>query len=382
MRKTTYLFGAGASAQALPSMADFNVELANFRLYLIQVDDSNKMNWDLRILTYESDLRILIKLLTDLLESAQAHETIDTLARKYWLQGDWIRYRNLKIVLSAYFLFKQLTSTDNSKMSPSYKSKKLNVDKRYDSLFAQFLKKDASGNIEAQSNINIITWNYDLQIEFALRSFILSSSINDIKAEFQIHPNRNSFDHPSGPFFNSNKFYTIKLNGNAFFDLGHDDGISVTVYDRLIDELKITGSLSHDFVLAELLSTIARAPGFSIGDQNTFLKYFNYSWEESNGDVPVYPSKNLLLEEISLSMAESDTLIIVGYSFPNFNHDVDKKWLSKSNFKKIIIQDKFPEFIESRLRNLIPQFQQPEHKSNVYPSIVYQEIGPYFPISF
>ena len=120
MQNTTYLFGAGASAQALPSMANFNVELENFRSYLIQVDDSNKTNWDLRILTYERDLRILIKLLTDLLESAQAHETIDTLARKYWLQGDWIRYRNLKIVLSAYFLFKQLASMDNSKMSPSY----------------------------------------------------------------------------------------------------------------------------------------------------------------------------------------------------------------------------------------------------------------------
>jgi hypothetical protein len=130
-----------------------------------------------------------------------------------------------------------------------------------------------------------------------------------------------------------------------------------------------------------LLSTIARVPGFSIGDQNTFLKYFNYSWEEANGDVPVYSSKNLILEEISLSIAESDTLIIVGYSFPNFNYNVDKKWLSKSNFKKIIIQDKNPEFIESRLHNVIPQFRQPEHKCNVYPSIVYQEIGPYFPIS-
>lgn len=377
MQKTTYLLGAGASVNALPAMVNLYQELSGFKCYLGKIQAANKTDWDPRIEIHLTDLQHLVDLIDELLENVQSHETVDTLARKYWLQSDWERYENVKIVLCSYFFFRQLIPDDISKLSLSYSTRKLNVDKRYDSLFAHYLDKASHGSVIASPNVNIITWNYDLQIEFALMNFVTLNSINEIKLAYQIHPNRGSFDSTSRQILDSNKFHVVKLNGNAFFDMGHDDGKIVTVYDRLIGELSKNRSLSHDFILAELLTTLSEVRGFSIGGDNTFLKYFNFSWEKNDGEFSVYPSRDLLIEEISKSVSESDILIVVGYSFPNFNYDVDKKWLSKSKFKKIIIQDKNPELIKARLINVIPQGEDNDFR----PTIMYQGIGQYFPVS-
>ena len=382
MNKTTYLLGAGASANAIPTVKKFNVGLEQFKNYLTHIAENDKTGWDARLTKYRNDLLTLISNITDVIESSQGHETIDTLARKYFLQGDRKQYNNIKTVLASYFLFCQVFSDDISQYTSNNQVKHFNIDKRYDSLFAQKLNRTSTDKIVASNNFNIVTWNYDLQIEFALRNYLSNPTINTIKEEFQIHPNRESLDLTNGLIFNQYEFHTVKLNGNAFFDFGHLNGIKITIYDRLFNRLNNVGFLTHDFVLGELLETISQVQGYSSGNESTFLKYFNFSWEMEGWDVPIYRSKSLLLNEITNSIGNSDVLIIVGYSFPSFNHDIDLELFSKSKFKKIIIQDVTPEIIKSRLHSLIPQFQQPEHKENIHPKFEFHPIGPYFPIVY
>lgn len=382
MNKLTYLLGAGASANAISTVTEFNTGLTQFGQYLSFTAENDKTGWDPRLTVFRDDLLTLIKNIEDVVHFAKGHETIDTLARKYFLQGDIKRYNNIKVVLSAYFLFCQVFSGDISQFASNNQVSHFNIDKRFDSLFAQKLERTEKGNIIANSNFNIVTWNYDLQIEFALKNYLLDYPINRIKSEFQIHPNRDSLDLQNGPIFNPNDFYAVKLNGNAFFDFGHLNGLKITIYDKLFSRLTNSGFLTHDYVLGELLETISQVNGYSSGGESTFLKYFNFSWESVGGEIPIYRSKSQIMNEIVDSISKSDILIVVGYSFPNFNHNTDLKLFSKSNFKKIIIQDKNPEVIKSRLLSLIPQFQQKEHKGNIHPHFEFHPIGPYFPIEY
>lgn len=90
MQKTTYLLGAGASVNALPAMVNLYQELSGFKCYLGKIQAANKTDWDPRIEIHLTDLQHLVDLIDELLENVQSHETVDTLARKYWLQSDCI----------------------------------------------------------------------------------------------------------------------------------------------------------------------------------------------------------------------------------------------------------------------------------------------------
>ena len=52
-------------------------------------------------------------------------------------------------------------------------------------------------------------------------------------------------------------------------------------------------------------------------------------------------------------MQETNVLIVVGYSFPYFNSEIDKKLFAQCLPKEIIIQDLEPEHIKERLSMLL-----------------------------
>ena len=72
-----------------------------------------------------------------------------------------------------------------------------------------------------------------------------------------------------------------------------------------------------------------------------------YAWEDKT---------NSLLDNLNdLDIVDIDQLIVIGYSFPYFNKDIDKKILSQmQNLKKIFLQ--FPKGVHDSIRQRIQSF--------------------------
>ena len=84
-----------------------------------------------------------------LIEGIKQHATIDTYARKLYLTGNKRDFEKLKRVLCAFFIWEQL-------------DKKADI--RYDTFLANILEEKT---LDLPSEISIISWNYDSQIEIA-----------------------------------------------------------------------------------------------------------------------------------------------------------------------------------------------------------------------
>jgi hypothetical protein len=74
MKNITYLFGAGASANALPVVRIFNERLEKFQKYL--KDNRNKFRNSV-LDTFMNDLGLI-------LEESNKHSTIDTVAKNFF----------------------------------------------------------------------------------------------------------------------------------------------------------------------------------------------------------------------------------------------------------------------------------------------------------
>jgi hypothetical protein len=376
--KTTYLFGAGASANAIPTIDGLIEGLKVFKKHLNGFLTMDLSGLDSRIESYRTDLENLIDIYKELIFESKWHQTIDTVARKYYLTNDYDKYKKLKIGITVYFLYCQFfeDKIHSNSINPSSSTTTINLDKRYDSFFATLLNKNTLNEIDINQNISIITWNYDLQIELALYNYE-NKIINKLKNKYNILPNRECLD--SLDPLNHTGFKVFKLNGNAFLDLGYSKSLESTIYDTLLQKIKFDKSIIFDFFLGELLETISTINSFSKGNESTFLRYFNFSWEIPNDDTRCYPSKNDVINFARSTIAETDCLVIVGYSFPDFNWDIDRFILEKSKFKRIIIQDKEPDKIENRLVDLIPNLKNKPTKDFIKPEIIKMIPGNYFP---
>ena len=127
MSKITYIFGAGASRNALPIVKDIPDRLKS----LINLLESEKLQLSTEEKFKDTGLenlqsknfyqKKLIKDLQWLLDYESKHSSVDTFARKLSIIGDHQNLKKLKVVLSVFFTFEQIIKQP---------------DKRYDSFFA------------------------------------------------------------------------------------------------------------------------------------------------------------------------------------------------------------------------------------------------------
>jgi hypothetical protein len=288
----TYYIGAGASCNVLPLVKDFPERLNKFRIDIlsnrnsIESEDQTKVN----------------KLITDiswLEKESLNHASIDTFAKKLYIQNKDYELLKLKAALSCYFLYEQAIK---------------NVDQRYDSFFASILEKDST-NIKLPENIKIISWNYDIQFE---KSFaIYSNSPDYIATTLQAYPassdRNNTIDY--------NKFAIVRLNGIA--------GVHLTQDGKIARYLK--NFLSNSYSL-ELLKEIIKIYDIYLNKSESYFPLLNFAWEENKFKQTFLPN--------ALEIAKNtEILIIIGYSFPFFNRKIDKMILEKMvNIKKIYLQ--------------------------------------------
>jgi hypothetical protein len=316
MKNVTYLFGAGASKNALPIVNELPDKLYEFIETLrnnIFITDFSKIERYPGIDLKDPKTKYQIQQefyasLDWLLAECRKHASIDTFAKKLWLKKQYKDLAKLKCIFSIFFIWEQASKP---------------ADSRYDSFFASIINELDT----LPSNINILSWNYDYQFEKSFFEYNETSSLNEIRSLLNIDLKK-AIDWPP----NGRKFSIVKLNGSAL-------PYTFLSSDKRLD---LSESLTSSF-LEKLLSSYA-----------SFLKLFedkmhefeavqtyplSFAWE--NRMIPIgYPQKEINITEVAREIAkETEILVVIGYSFPFFNRKIDREIIwSMSKLKKVYFQ--------------------------------------------
>ena len=306
MKNITYLFGAGASFFAYPIWkAQVSQMIGLAGLSLNCWDFSRQKN------PYSSsDKNFILWEIGHYGMLSEKFYTVDTLAKKFWLNGENEELIRLKFAISLFFTL-WLKRPENPVLENNpYPDK---IDRRYVSLLATILQPNSKGNPIIPKNINFITWNYDLQFELAYKMFCRDQSWKEIKKTLN---------------FTSDYGETLQvchLNGYHGYYLGKDR--EVDIMDR---------SETGDF--NDVLERISYTTDSIFEEKIRFADHINFAWEL---DSEIAVSTRARANQI---FANTDILIIVGYSFPAFNMTIDEELFGnlKNENVQIIYQDPHP----------------------------------------
>lgn len=309
--KFLYYFGAGASANALPTVKQVKdsrgTVLNNGMILSMREVEATLRN----MMFYSSEQQtFLIEIADNLLKYANAcadFSTIDTYA-KYLSLTDRKELEKLTLTLSVFFFILQVWEE--------------RVDKRYLSWITSILSDKIF-----PSNIKIVSWNYDFQIQLAAERF--QDKLESIQRFPGVIKRTPSFiDYWPGVGWNGSPGAHF---GNKTCSLIHLNGLAGTFYNNEI-ELYDNAFLRR----AEM-------------GKNSTMHYFR-EYGNSHFFTFAWNKEQLNYQNYSISLAQEmieDTTIVVviGYSFPFFNRDVDKRIFEKlkesGKLKKIYFQDPY-----------------------------------------
>lgn len=335
MPKVTYFLGAGASYKACPILNELGEKMIQL-CELVHPDEFVHKGNVIR--DYKSIAPVEWSFKDRLLwnmaffgSKAKEFGTIDTYARRLSLhrslQDDlsW-----LKICLSLFFSIWQKSTSEEWKRSENRKVDQefRNIDPRYLSLMASMLRED-QGSVRINPNIQFVSWNYDLQVELAFDSFRRYPSLEQTSGELFFRP-----DYAEGQ-----NLQICHLNGyHGYYEASNSR--EICYYDRMQEDS-----------LDKLIKSVEPIPESQDHYQLNITGHINYAWEKSG-------VSNKTREEANRIFSETDHLIIIGYSFPTFNKDIDRELFSKLPPKcKVFYQD--PKASIDRLQFLLPPGMDP-----------------------
>lgn len=254
---------------------------------------------------------------------SSGHNSFDNYAKKLFHSQELRTLNKLKAILSCYLQLEQ--SVDEYEVINSSEFHFGELDYRYEHFFARIM--DTSGHLKPE--YKIISWNYDLQIEKAYKSFFGRNDISEIILE-ELHsypiPGRKLVD------VNLDQFNIIRLNGTAGYHL--HNGELYAVFNPSVSNISL-------YNVEEIIRNY-----YLYVYQPEFLRPFiNFAWENNN------ISEHYINQAIRIGSSTKE-LIVIGYSFPDFNRDIDKKIISSmSNLKRIYIQNTESE--SNRIKRLL-----------------------------
>ena len=319
MSKVIYLLGAGASygerGYLLPSMqpvvsSDEEKEeqgilrgmpiLNEFPIAISQLQ--RKVDNTLHV----KNSRIVSEILTNILNVSKEYPTVDTYAKMLYTTRQIEEYEKFKEQIALFFLMWQ-------------RSHKHDI--RYDAFIASLIDAE-TGEFPPMT---ILTWNYDMQFEMSYSKYITEG-----RALWKIWDKLNVYCKSNGslPYNVKLPFAFIKLNGSAIFHASQPDDYSLryTLQDVLWESPD-----EEQFV--KDISTI-----YENGQHKNILaipKYVNelsYAWDNSG--------REQIMQNIAHRGEDCETLVIIGYSFPDVNREIDRHiFNSMPKLKTIYIQD-------------------------------------------
>lgn len=328
MSRIVYLLGAGASygkrndnepkdsqnwiEEGLPIVNEINDEIDVVIKWLSTFETTED-----RLYTFKgphdfSQMKEeLIEGLQWLKEKSSQHATIDTFAKKLYLQDDRSSdYGRLKLLLASFFLIEQSIHK---------------YDKRYDTFFANIL----NGDCRIPNDIYIMTWNYDCQLDIAYREY------NQWGLPICV---------PVEPNCDTDKSKVFKINGSAnFYNIN-----------------QIDAEIHRQETPFDLLDRIFRHFGetYKTGKYSSGTTDLFFAWEKNT-----FNEKSKWLYK---KLADTKVLIVIGYTFPFFNREIDREIFSKMpSLEKIYIQDPYAEDVKEFLYSVLTD----EQRKGIYPNI-------------
>lgn len=330
MAKVTYLFGAGASCEAMPLVADLPQRMKAICEFLMrdenQLSKTKKFEFSDNNHTSKFDYQTdFINDLEALEKSAANHKSIDTYAKKIFATTkypDPTLYR-LKLVLSCYFTLEQMYIAGR-------------CDSRYDAFWASLIGKTYQ---DLPENVRILTWNYDIQMELSYAQYCPLVSLGHAIDALNIHINNNRRNHLKKP----GVFNVYKLNGTANFllDLNNEP----------FQEQYIADDYKNGLILPWIENIIQiYSANKHFADHYRKSPTLSFAWE-----LPLTKkgSQTSFIEVIGNEINDTEILVVIGYSFPFFNREVDRALIrSMAGLKKVYIQDIKPEEVISSFRSI------------------------------
>lgn len=314
MKNITYLFGAGASRNALPAMEglpDRIIELikllesSEFRL-----PEQHSLAGPGFSITKENAQNEFLSELKWLHERAKSHASIDTYAKKLFVKHQGDDLRKLKIILSAFFVLEQARNP---------------TDKRYDSFFAAILQQH---KLDFPSNLKILSWNYDYQIEKAYSEYSDANELMYNQNMLRVI-SKNTLDRDI-----KDEFSIYKINGttNIYSEQGR-------IQSPLISNIK--SHLDPEYFTDLLLSY------FVLKNNPKIFPSLSFAWEKGEHDATTIVNKCIN------GTNKTDILVVIGYSFPYFNREIDREIInSMKNLNKVYFQSPDAEALKERFLSI------------------------------
>ena len=350
MAKITYLLGAGASYYACPILekqAEMMIAVASEEIKNattkndgyggITYDDYQYLSHEILNLPDNNKIHILWHI-GYFGKKAIEYNTIDTYARKLFLNDELDELNLLKMSVSVFFdlwenfyetRYKHFSDEEFSifenKNIPSKNMRYKRIDDRYKSLFSVLLNKNEDSEIKLNNDFKFITWNYDLQLETTFKLFLKDGNQLNNKSL------NKKFKFTNDESLQLNDVF--HLNGyRGFYDV--KDGITENQFNTF-EDYWLNNEYLYDAV---------------INKSTHFNNHIKYAWEQDL-DHPFF-------QKINNFLRSTEILVIIGYSFPAFNRQIDQNLLNKINnnkIKKIVYQD--PNATKQMILNL---FEKPE----------------------
>jgi hypothetical protein len=320
MSKVVYLLGAGASRgkrdgdndphyssidlgeshilEGLPLVSEIPDRLEYIIEEIKKITYNNSLN-EFSFMTTNNDKYDNIEntkssFITDLQwlkEESSRHATIDTFAKKLFLKHKDKDFKKLKALLALFFMIEQFINKP---------------DNRYDTFFANIL----DSSLKIPNDISILTWNYDSQFEIAYKEY--AEHISDIRGDLGVLDLKGKEDY--APIDNPRIF---KINGTANFleesSLANRwDGKGLTPQSLFF----ILNSY-HECLIKDFMGDFTRLA-------------FAWSHEQNNQ----------FMDKIKSSVNVASSVVIIGYTFPFFNREIDREIFSSMLYlRHIYIQD-------------------------------------------
>jgi hypothetical protein len=291
--KILYYLGAGASAQALPLARsiwknkpdmigagaipdDFPIapeinglayELEKFTGFV----NSSAHKEDIYLEKIQAAGKTLAKLANDFGD-------VDTYAKYLQITGQHDKLNDLKKTLSQYFAIKQTIHEAR--------------DKRYLPWLVGIMN-----NSEFPENVKILSWNYDSQVQLAAMNFGDNEDIQYDVTGYSYQPSMISCYPNLEASASHSNLSLIHLNGRAGFSSLDKSGRESVFQKKNCN--------SKEAVL-------------NFVSEKEMCSALNFAWEKSG-----YHSR--LMKHVKHMIDEVTIVVVIGYSFPFFNREVDKQ---------------------------------------------------------
>ncbi|MFT3765347.1 MAG: hypothetical protein QM820_07520 [Minicystis sp.] len=329
LMKITYLFGAGASKQCLPIVTEIPnrikavIELLKKEEY--SLSDTEKYDYKEITNSKKEIQEQLIQDLEWLLEHSENHASIDTFAKKLFIKGRENDLKKLKAAFSVYLIIEQLLHK---------------ADKRYDAFYASLLNYSYS---DFPEKVRILNWNYDSQFEISFSEYTNSFELANNKSRLNVITK-----HSYRRYLKNDKFCVLKLNGTT--EYMDDRGLNIYNFIQEFD---------YNFSVDKLDSIIKNYIVLKTFNTRVFSG-LSFAWERYG------PSENDIVSLSKTETGDTEILIIIGYSFPFFNREIDREIIRNMILlKKVYFQAPDANILKERFlsvrddisdNNLIPRF--------------------------